>query len=123
MEQTVITSLPIVPAPTFESDVAIELPGSRVQAVLRFEFVHKTREELTALDAEYLATNVDPARADGDLIEKIVKRWIVGPVDGEGRPVAFNRAALDRLLNAYPAAISAIYTRYQRELREARLKN
>lgn len=123
MEQTVITSLPLDPAPTFESDVTIELPGSRTPSVLRFEFFHKRRAELAALDSEYLAADGDPARADGDLIERIAKRWIVGPVDAEGRPVAFNRAALDRLLDAYPAAIGAIYTRYQRELREARLKN
>jgi hypothetical protein len=132
MDQTVIISLPIDPAPTFEADVAIELPGSRAQAVLRFEFRHLTRDELVALDRAYmgmpeLGAPADaappPPMSDGDLLERVIKRWTVGPVDADQRPIAYSRAALERLINAYPAATSAIYTRHQQELREARVKN
>lgn len=120
--ETVIISLPIDPAPTFEADVEIELPGSRDRAVLRFEFNHLTRDELEELDKAYLLAKPGAA-TDGDMISRIVKRWVVGPVDKEGRSIAYGRAALDRLLNAYPAAASAIYFKHQRELREARAKN
>jgi hypothetical protein len=132
MDETVIISLPINPAPTFEADVAIVLPGSRAEAVLRFEFNHMTREELIALDRAYLGVP-DPAAdpqapqrelmTDADMVERIVKRWVIGPVDDDKRPVAYNRDALDRLLNAYPGAAGVIYVTHQRELREARVKN
>lgn len=131
MDEITLISLPIDPAPTFEADVTIELPGSRAQAKLRFEFVHLGRDELVALDRRYLgapgageASENPPApMTDGDLVAAIVKRWTVGPVDADQRPIAYSRAALERLLNAYPAATAAIYTTHQRELREARRKN
>lgn len=131
MDEITLISLPIDPAPTFEADVTIELPGSRAQAKLRFEFVHMGRDELVALDRRYLgaaapgeSTDNPPApMSDGDLVAAIVRRWTVGPVDADGRPIAYTRAALERLLNAYPAATAAIYTTHQRELREARRKN
>jgi hypothetical protein len=131
MDEITLISLPIDPAPTFEADVAIELPGSRAQARLRFEFNHMGRDELVALDRRYLgapaggevADNPPAPMTDGDLIAAIVKRWTVGPVDAEQRPIAYSRAALERLLNAYPAATAAIYATHQRELREARRKN
>lgn len=132
MDEVTLISLPIDPAPTFEADVAIELPGSRAVANLRFEFVHMGRDELLALDRRYMGAP-DPAAAsdspapapmtDGDLVAAIVKRWTVGPVDADQRPIAYSRGALERLLNAYPAATAVIYTTHQRELREARRKN
>ena len=132
MDEITLISLPIDPAPTFEADVTVELPGTRAQAKLRFEFVHKTRDELNALDLAYLGKHAAPADSDspapapmtdGDLVASIVKRWTVGPVDADQRPVAYTRAALERVLNAYPAAAAAIYNEYQMQLRQVRRKN
>lgn len=94
------------PAPTFEAPVEIPVPGAE-PAKLVFKFKHKTKDEVTALYAE--------SPEDAKLMAAILAGW---ELDDE-----FNAANIDRLLQNYHGAATAISTAYLIALRKGRLGN
>lgn len=96
------------PNPTFKAKVSIPVPGSR-PADVEFEFRHFTRDDYAAIFSG------DSTPTDKELILKIVKGW---ELEDE-----FNADNLDRLLQNYQGAASAIVGKFANELIPARLGN
>lgn len=105
----------IDPAPTFECDVALTLPGKQQTATLPLTFRHKTKRELAAF------LNPAKPRTDIELLSEIIVGW--GVENAQEQPVKYSAEALEHLLDQYPSAALQIHEAYVRELSEARRKN
>jgi hypothetical protein len=107
----------INPAPTFDADVPLSMPGGQV-ATLRFKFRHKTRPQLEAWLTSFTAESLDHER-----LSEVIEDWPGGPVDAAGKPVAYSLEALAQLCTDHPGVGIAIHQTYLRELTDNRAKN
>ena len=101
--------------PTFRVKCALPIPGEPSVSV-EIEFRHKTRVQLVEWGATLLG------RQDGDVLEEIIANWS-GITDENDVPLPFSRAALEALLNEFPAAAKVLSSTYTQELADARLGN
>ena len=108
--------LKINPAPTFEFDAQLTVPGAAQAATVRVTARHKGREALAAW-MESAAGSTDPA-----FLGAVFSGW-AGVLDADGAEVPFSPEALARLLDAYPAAGRELLEQYLAALTESRRKN
>ncbi len=105
----------LVPAPTFEADVGLSLPGGG-QATVRLVFRHQGRAALKRW--------IDGAGdlTDAAFLSAVIAGWrgVHGPQD---EAVPFTPEALEALLDAYPSAGSEVFEAYLNELTQGRRKN
>lgn len=106
----------INPAPTFEFDAQITVPGQEQAASVRFTARHKGRDELAAW-IEGAA-----GRTDRDFLGAVLQGW-AGVLGDDGEAVPFSADNLGRMLNAYPACGRELYEQYVAALTESRRKN
>lgn len=109
--------LKINPAPTFEFDAQLTVPGAAELATLTLTVRHKGRE---ALKAWLEGTAAQPS--DAALLGSVMVSW-AGVLDTEGKEVPFSQTALEKVLDAYPAARDELFSQYLRALTESRRKN
>jgi hypothetical protein len=107
----------LIANPTFTCPVNISVPGSETPVTLQITFKHKTARQLTA----WLASSVERTD-DVGFIEEIVES-IAALGDANGQPMPYSRAALELLLDQFPASGPEIVTAYRRQIRDARAKN
>lgn len=106
----------IDPAPEFEADVPVHVPGAAAAVPVRMRFRHQGRRALRAW------IEGGKARADDEWLADVVAGW-AGVVDAAGEPVPYTRAALGRMLDAYPGVGADIYDAYLAELFRGRTGN
>jgi hypothetical protein len=106
-------ALKIKPNPTFWFAVHITDPASAKPAVVDFEFVHKTKEELAA----WMKGMQDSSQwSDDAFLAEVVKDW-------KGVDAEYSPSALRDLLSNYPASGLEIFRGYCAALTESRKKN
>jgi hypothetical protein len=98
--------------PTFLATVQIPVPGTYPEPV-KFTFKHRSKDELRAFMKAQ--DDADPKMEDIDLVMSMAEGWDLDD--------PFNRENVDRLLQKFHAAATAISTSYIRELTQARLGN
>lgn len=109
--------LKLSPAPTFDFNADITVPGAEAQAILKITARHKGREALQAW--------IDSAKAntgDVEFLALVIAGW-EGVYGDDGQPVPFSAAALARLLDAYPASGRELFDQYLQAHTESRRKN
>lgn len=109
------------PAPTFKATVDVSQPGDAPSLQLEVVFRHRGRAELVAL-MDDIANSKQAGKTDAEALGQIIETW-VDVVDADGAAVPYSSAALDRLLDAYPAAGADILRAYWMELTKAKQKN
>ena len=109
-------ALKINPAPAFEFDAQLTVPGAAQPATVRVTARHKGREALAAW-IEGAAGSRDP-----EFLGSVVSGWS-GVFDADGAEVPFSSEALARVLDAYPAAGRELFEQYLAALTESRRKN
>lgn len=109
----------LVPAPTFEAQVSLSVPGAAVPAVLRMVFRHKGRRDLTTWMSAAIQGG---GGTDAEWLNQVVVGWS-GVADPAGADVPYTLEALAALLDAYPAAGRQIYESYLEALTGERRKN
>lgn len=114
----------INPAPTFELDVRLTVPGQAEPAVIPMTLAYMTAERTAAWFKDRANTRTDEAMAD------IVKGWgmrdgqaVPAVQDDAGQEVPFSAEALAQLVKNYQPATQDILNEWQRGLRESRIKN
>lgn len=107
--------LKINPAPTFEFDAQLTVPGQAQSAVVRITAHHRGREALQAW--------IDSAAgsADAQFLGAALADWS-GVLDAAGAPMPYSAQALAQLLDAYPAAGRELFEQYLGALTESRRK-
>ena len=117
----------VVPNPTFESDVALTVPGAAEPATLRVTWRHLGRKAQRAW-IERPSRQQQPGAAepatldDAAYLGEVIAGWS-GAVDDKGAPAAYSQEALASLLDAYPASGGELFNAYLRALTESRAKN
>lgn len=122
----------LVPAPKFEQDVGIDVPGAEAPAMAHFVFrahewkrvrsllvltrVIKANWMVRAWEQAKLCARARRIATVVDLLDELIVSW-------EGFDLPYSRGALRRLLSEYPGARMSIFTAYFTGLREARRKN
>jgi len=104
------------PAPTFEADIRLTVPGAAEPVEVKMTLRHMA---LDKIDAWY-AKNKD--RKPVDALDEIIAGWS-GVIGDDGQEVPYSREALATLTNNYAAATSEIILGWQRALTESRVKN
>ncbi len=102
------------PSPTFKAAVQITVPGQAELAQVEFTFRHKSKDALAKWWAAYVQ---DPGVAK---LAEVIEDWAVRR---DGEAVAFSQAALDELVQNYPAAMGELADAYMLELVRSRRKN
>lgn len=105
-------ALKLNPAPTFWHPVHITVPGQEKGALVDFEFVHKTKEQV----ADFVKGLQKDDLADDVLLGDLIKNW-------KGVDAEYSPSALRDLLSNYPAAGLEILRGYLGALTESRRKN
>lgn len=100
--------LKLNPAPTFKADVLIPVPGDK-SAPVKFTFKHRTKDQASAFVS--------------DEDREINAAAVLDMAEGWDLEDDFTEANVERLLENYIGAASAIFITYIRELRGAREKN
>lgn len=106
----------IDPAPTFDCEVEVSMPGG-VTGLLPLTFRHRTIRQVQDLQARMAADGLTDAQILGELVEA----WQVKRADGSDVP--YSSDALAELLDNFPAAGPEIYRGYVDALRKGRLGN
>lgn len=103
-----MTTLKIIPNPTFEAAVDIPVHGGKSVPV-KFQFRHRTKKDF----AEWLeeAKSMDDATA------------IISMASGWELRDEFNRENIERLTDNYCGAGVAVFNKYVEEIGQARIKN
>jgi hypothetical protein len=109
--------LKINPAPTFALDAKLTVPGAAELATLALTVRHKGRDALKA----WLEGSATQA-SDATLLGSVIVSWS-GVLDTEGAEVPFSQTALEKVLDAYPAARDELFSQYLQALTESRRKN
>lgn len=105
-------TLKLQPNPTFWHPVHITVPGAAKPALVDFEFVHKTKDELKT----FVESMPNEERPDDAVLGDVIKDW-------KGIDTEFSPSALRDLLSNYPASGLEILRGYLSGLTEARRKN
>jgi hypothetical protein len=105
-------ALKLQPAPTFWFPIPITDPAASRPATVDFEFVHKTKEELTA----WVKSVQDGAAPDDALLSEVIRNW-------KGVDAEYSPSALRDLMSNYPASGFEIFRGYCAALTESRKKN
>jgi hypothetical protein len=102
------------PAPTFQATARLSFPGGG-EGALPITWRHLGRAAMRAW--------IERVGAGGevDALLSVIEDWKV--VDADGTPLAFDRAALERLLDAYPASAAELCRTYVEALTASRLGN
>jgi hypothetical protein len=112
------------PAPTFEADVLLTVPGAVESFRLPVTFKHHSRSAFDALVAKAgEAEKAGQAMPAADWLCHLLADWGPVVVDDNDKPIPFSRDALAKLLDNYPGAFVQINAAYGRALVEARAKN
>lgn len=108
--------LKISPAPTFEFDAQISVPGSDQPGTIRLTARHKGRAALAAW--------IESAggRKDAEFLGSVLAGWS-GVLDEHGAEVPYSERALGDMLDAYPACGRELFEQYLAALTESRRKN
>lgn len=102
--------LKITPDPTFKADVKISVPGQEEPAIVKMVFVYKTRVEMF----EFLEAQKEKPLTD--TLAEVITDW-------EGFDQKYSKENLVLFLENYPAASLEIWTAYNKQLFESRVKN
>lgn len=102
-----MAKLTLKPDPTFKAKVGIPVPGSDEPAEVEFVFKHRTRDELDKWMSE-----------TGEDLQKVLEM-----ASGWDLPDKFTDANVQKLLQNYFGAASAIVTGYLSELLKAKTGN
>jgi hypothetical protein len=105
-------ALKLQPSPTFWTPVQLSVAGTDKPAIVDFEFVHKTKEQL----AEFVLMLQKEDRADDGILGEVIKSW-------RGIDTDYGPSALRDLLSNYPASGLEILKAYLAALTESRRKN
>ena len=105
-------ALKLQPNPTFWHPVNITVPGQEKPAVVDFEFVHKTKEQV----ASFIKAIEDDDRPDEAVLGDIIKSW-------KGVDAEYSPSALRDLLSNYATSGLEILRGYLAALTESRRKN
>ena len=109
--------LRINPAPEFQLDAKLTVPGAAEPAPLRLTVRHKGRAAIRAwLDG------AGQHGSDTEFLGEVVVGWS-GVVDDKGREVPYSPEALARVLDGYPAAAGELFRQYLDALQEGRRGN
>lgn len=106
----------INPAPTFDAEVGITIPGAAECATLAVTFRHRGRRELKAW-----IDRAKDAASDAAYLGEVIESWR-GVEDAEGRALPYSAEALAKLLDAYPTSGSELFDAYLDALTRAREK-
>lgn len=104
------------PAPTFDVQVPISVPGKAQPLDLSVSFRHKRKTQI----ADWIARA--RGRTDAEILGEVIERWS-GMHNSQGEEVVYTSDSLDTLLENYPAAKDDLFQTYLRELTEAKRKN
>ena len=107
----------LVANPTFSCPVHISVPGTDTPATLQVTFKHKTARQLTA----WLLASVSRTD-DATYLEEVIAD-IKPLADADGKPTPYSRAALEALLDQFPASGPELVQAYRKQLADARAKN
>jgi hypothetical protein len=107
----------IVASPTFTCPVRLSRPGDEVPSSLIVTFKHKGSRDL----ARWLRAAKD-TESDAEYLAEVIDGWS-GVVGDDDKPVPFSRAALEQMLDEFPAAGAELVIAYRRQLADARAKN
>jgi hypothetical protein len=107
----------LAPAPTFELSVELSGPGATQAGKLQLVGKYLGKAALQAW-----IESAKEHEHDVDWLLKVIEGW-AEVVDAEGKPMAFERASFDRLLDAYPRSSQEIFDAYVAALVGARRKN
>lgn len=107
----------LAPAPTFELTVELSGPGSTQAGKLQLVGKYLGKSALQA----WIESAKDHEH-DVDWLLKVIEGW-AEVVDAEGKPVPFDRAGLDCLLDTYARSSQEIFDAYVAALVGARRKN
>lgn len=105
-------ALKLQPNPTFWHPVHITVPGQEKPAIVDFEFVHKTKEEV----AKFVDMLNKEDKPDEAILGELMKDW-------KGVDAEYSPSALRDLLSNYPASGLEILRGYLAALTESRRKN
>lgn len=113
----IVAMFKIVAAPTFTSEVRLSRPDSDDAVAVEVTWRHKGTRELQA----WIASAGDRG-SDAEYLDEVISNW--GRfVDGDGKPLAYSREALEVLLATFPSAGRELVQAYYRRLTDARAKN
>lgn len=107
----------VKPAPTFDGQMRITMPGQEATGLIRVTWRHKTTEEVN----DWITRTAQGA-SDLDSLSEVIETWHE-VVDPEGKPVPYTRFALKQLLSDYPASGQDIFRSYLKDLTASRIKN
>ena len=114
----------ITPAPTFQAEVALVVPGQAEPFKLTVTFRHHGKKAFDAMvEAAAAREKAGEPLEPAEWIAKLVVDWGPEVVDTRDEPVPFSVANLATLLDNYPAAFYEFNAAYGRALVEARAKN
>ncbi len=102
------------PAPTFKAAVQLTVPGQAEPEQVEFTFRHKSKDALAKWWAGYVQSPSVQALAE------VIEGW---NVRRDGEPIAFSAAALDELIQNYPASMGEVADGYMLELVRSKRKN
>jgi hypothetical protein len=105
-------ALKLQPNPTFWTPVQLSVAGTEKPAIVDFEFIHQTKEQL----AEFVKMLQEGDRADDGILGDVIKNW-------RGIDAEYSPSALRDLLSNYPASGLEILKAYLAALTESRRKN
>lgn len=105
-------ALKLNPTPTFWHPVNITVPGQPKPALVDFEFVHKTREQVST----FVESLQNPDRPDDAVLGEVINNW-------KGVDAEYSPSGLRDLLSNYPASGLEILRGYLAALTESRKKN
>ena len=107
----------IAPAPTFDAEVLLTVPGAPERAALALTFRHRGRKALR----DWI-DRAKSAASDAAYLGEVIEGW-KGVEDADGRPLPYSAEALAQLLDAYPASGAELFDQYLDALTRAREKN
>lgn len=105
-------ALKLQPNPTFWTPVQLSIAGADKPALVDFEFVHKTKEQI----AEFLKSLEKGDLGDDAILGDVIKNW-------KGVDAEYSQSALRDLMSNYPASGLEILRAYLAALTESRRKN
>ena len=105
-------ALKLQPSPTFWTPVHLTVAGAEKPAVVDFEFVHKTKEQL----AEFVKSLEKSDQGDDAILGDVIRSW-------RGVDADYSASSLRDLMSNYPASGLEILRAYLAALSESRRKN
>lgn len=109
--------LKINPAPTFEFDAQITVPGAEQLATVRITARHKSRDGL-----QVWIDSAKGSTGDVEFLGGVIAGWS-GVLSDTGDELPYSPDALGKMLQGYPAAGHELFTQYLAALTESRRKN